>query len=310
MIVIVEGIDRVGKTTFCEKLKKLGFIYLKDEWNLNEEIKVSEVPIYSIGKLDTTISLLRHLHNQGHNIVVDRLHITELVYGIQSRYGNVNEELVSKIDCILAEMKCCLVYVYPEDVQKSSAEAGIDLSSHEQLFRALITTSLISEKYYTKYSELDNTIRRLMASIFKFDLYLASPFFNEVQAEREESIKSILREKGFKVFSPKESCFLPPFATLPARKNTFIENCEAIQSSIAVFAITDSKDMGTVWEAGYAFGIGKPVLYFAETLGGNQFNLMLAQSGRKVFLNRDEVDRTSILKAIYLESDEFKGLIE
>ena len=35
MIVIVEGIDRVGKTTLCEKLKKYGFIDFKDNRNVS-----------------------------------------------------------------------------------------------------------------------------------------------------------------------------------------------------------------------------------------------------------------------------------
>lgn len=310
MIVIVEGIDRVGKTTFCEKLKNLGFTYLKDDWNLQDNISQSEIAIYSVGKLDTTISVLKKLSEQKQNVVVDRLHLTEMVYGEKSRGGNVREDLVSKIDWLLSEMDCSLVYVYPEDIRQSNLEAGVDLTEHEALFRELSNTSLIAWKYFTKYSEIDNTIRRIVANTFRYDLYFASPFFNDEQVEREESLKAILRDKGFKIFSPKESCHLPPDATPKDRRAIFESNCDAIRDSIAVFAITDGKDMGTIWESGFAYGIGKPIVYYAETLGNNQFNLMLAQSGKAVFLDREDVTRTNVLKAIFLGGEEYKGLIE
>ena len=57
--------------------------------------------------------------------------------------------------------------------------------------------------------------------------------------------------------------------------------------------------MGTIWEAGYAFGINKPIIYFAETLGNNQFNLMLAQSGNMVLLNDSEITRTALDAVIH-----------
>ena len=57
-------------------------------------------------------------------------------------------------------------------------------------------------------------------------------------------------------------------------------------------AITDEKDIGTIWEAGYAYGIGKEVVYYAETLGNNPFNIMLSESGVGIFK-----DYTSFCKA-------------
>ena len=68
--------------------------------------------------------------------------------------------------------------------------------------------------------------------------------------------------------------------------------------------------MGTIWEAGYAYGIGKPVIYFAETLGDNQFNLMLAQSGRDVFTSQDEVTVNALSDALKGKGRKFRGDIE
>ncbi|MDD4533371.1 MAG: nucleoside 2-deoxyribosyltransferase [Prevotella sp.] len=117
-------------------------------------------------------------------------------------------------------------------------------------------------------------------------IYFASPWFNAEQAEREDRVKNKLRELGFNVWSPKESCICPPDASNELRKKTFNDNCESIKASDIIFAVTDGKDMGTIWEAGYANGLNalgarKPIViaYYCETLGDGKFNLMLANSG-------------------------------
>ena len=140
-----------------------------------------------------------------------------------------------------------------------------------------------------------------------YDFYFASPFFNEDQVEREEALKQILRDKGYKVFSPKENIHLPHDATLEDQEKCFRDNLDGIDASYAVFAVTDEKDMGTIWEAGYAFGQDKPVIYFCETLPiGSYFNLMLARSGISVFMSRQELIECDDV----LAAREYKGYIE
>lgn len=112
-----------------------------------------------------------------------------------------------------------------------------------------------------------------------YTVYLASPFFKPEQIERIEFIEKLLEESGYKVFSPRKEFVVKPNATSEDRKRGFTGNCEAINKCDFVLAVTDGKDMGTIWESGYAFANEKPVLYFAETLGNNDFNLMLAESG-------------------------------
>ena len=62
-------------------------------------------------------------------------------------------------------------------------------------------------------------------------VYFASPWFNEEQAEREERVKSKLRDLGFDVWSPKENCVCPPDASNDVRKQVFIDNCKGIEQS-------------------------------------------------------------------------------
>ena len=118
----------------------------------------------------------------------------------------------------------------------------------------------------------------------KYDFYLASPFFNEKQVERMEIVLSILRINGNFVFAPYENSVVENqnLQNPEYRKRIFTKNIEAIKASRMVLAITNDKDMGTLFEAGYAYGLGIPVVYFAEDLDG-PFNLMLSESGIGVY---------------------------
>lgn len=126
-------------------------------------------------------------------------------------------------------------------------------------------------------------------------VYLASPWFSPEQAEREKRVKSKLRELGVNVWSPKENCICSPISDDSLRKKVFSDNCSHIDDADVVFAITDGKDMGTIWEAGYAYARGKKVIYYCETLGAGLFNLMLAQSGHAVITQYDDLNKVPAL---------------
>ena len=139
-----------------------------------------------------------------------------------------------------------------------------------------------------------------MNDIKNMKVYFASPWFNPEQAEREERVKGRLRELGFNVWSPKDNSSLSPITDPVIREKIFSANVENLKSCDILFAVTDGKDMGTIWEAGYVNGLNaaiypskrKIVVYYCETLGPNgQFNLMLAQSGDIVIQNYKDLDK-------------------
>jgi len=130
-----------------------------------------------------------------------------------------------------------------------------------------------------------------------YKIYLASPWFNNIQAEREERIKNKLRKLGFNVWSPKENGDLSPIESQELREKIFSDNLREMDNCDIIFVITDEKDMGTIWEAGYAYGTRKIlkkqepiIIYYCETLGDGMFNLMLAQSGDIVITNFKNLD--------------------
>lgn len=121
-------------------------------------------------------------------------------------------------------------------------------------------------------------------------IYFASPWFSKEQSEREERVKKKLRDIGWKIWSPKENCNLSPISDEVIRDKVFKDNCSHIEECDFVFAITDGKDMGTIWESGYAYGKGIPVIFYCETLNGGYFNLMLAQSAYGVITSFDDLE--------------------
>ena len=308
MIVVVEGIDRVGKTTLVNKLVKAGFISLKDEFVLPKTL-IDDFSSYSIGKCDSFVAIAKKLDAEGKNIVIDRLHLTELVYGEFIRHS-VDKPLCWAIDMELANLGAYLVLVNPNDINLSNKEAGMDQREMCDAFNAAFKISSILHKVTCTYDNLDEVAHLIISSASEYDFYFASPFFTPEQIEREERMKKHLRSFGFRVFSPKEACNLGAKASQSSRKEVFESNCNAIRKSRIVFAVTDGKDMGTIWEAGFAYGINKPVVYFAETLGDNPFNLMLAQSGLDVFTSQEQVNVGSLCNILNCSTREYRGDIE
>lgn len=111
-------------------------------------------------------------------------------------------------------------------------------------------------------------------------VYIAAPFFNDKQLQIVEDIKAILEEQGFDYFSPKDESM---FKQGDEPKDILQLNCKAIIHSQFMVCVTDDKDVGTIWEAGFAFARRVPILYI--WLGYEphmKFNIMLAASGRSV----------------------------
>jgi len=108
-------------------------------------------------------------------------------------------------------------------------------------------------------------------------VYIAAPFFNAGQLAIVEEIKLILENEDIEYFSPKDESM---FKQGDEPMDILLMNCRAIKESEYVIVVTDDKDVGTIWEAGYSFASGVPILYL--WLGYKQdmkFNIMLAASG-------------------------------
>lgn len=124
-------------------------------------------------------------------------------------------------------------------------------------------------------------------------IYLASGWFNPTQAAELTRLENIFDERNnfFELSSPRRIFVCPPGAPKEVQDETFYGNLRHIQQSDFLLVNTRDKDIGTIWEAGYAHAYGKPIVYFCAGLPkGAKFNLMLARSGIKVCTSFEQLE--------------------
>lgn len=158
MIVIIDSIDRVGKTTLANKLAEAinGKIYKHSE-GFKTYGKMTDD-----GETSTMLAMIDLYKLYPENIVIfDRFHLSNTVYGRIHRGYDFIESLINfmTIDNALAELDdVYLVKVNPTDIKRSSAEHGSNLIEHQKMFDGLFEISKIKNKYECNYLTMDEVI--------------------------------------------------------------------------------------------------------------------------------------------------------
>lgn len=161
MIVIVEGIDRVGKSTFCRELSKDTYwpVYKHDSKqfdyklmdNMNETDKMLQL-------LDLYDGLYEQL-TAGSGIIFDRFHLSDFAYGCGIRKGY--DDLVAfdrfrSIEERLLEMRETVVLVLMYDssgTMRASIEHGSSLDGIDKSMRRLYEASKL-RKIMVEYKDI------------------------------------------------------------------------------------------------------------------------------------------------------------
>ena len=118
--------------------------------------------------------------------------------------------------------------------------------------------------------------------------YLAGPFFNEEQRTTMNRIENLCKLNHVEFFSPRLECMCPPDANRATRMEAFYLNVNNIRDAKQIIARIDDFDPGTIWEMGYAYGMGVATYAFT-TVEGRGLNLMLAASGVKIIQGWDKL---------------------
>ena len=127
----------------------------------------------------------------------------------------------------------------------------------------------------------------------KKKVYLAAGWFSPMQAEELDRLELIFdsRQEWIDLSSPRRIFVCPPDAPKETQDATFVGNLQHIAAADFLLVNTRDKDIGTIWEAGFAFAHQKPIIYFCAGLPkGAKFNLMLARSGVKVCTSFEELE--------------------
>ena len=109
-------------------------------------------------------------------------------------------------------------------------------------------------------------------------IYIAGPFFNEMELETVLKVENILKERGADFYSPRlheDREHMPQ--TQEWSEATFKMDRDAIDRCDLILMVYHGNysDSGTAWECGYAYAKGKPVIVLHT---GDSSNLMVHES--------------------------------
>ena len=167
MIIIVEGIDRVGKTTLCNKISEETKIPVH---KYNGIIPYDEMK--NKQETDKTLMLIQTVEELKADLIIDRSYLTDCVYGIVERGYKVGKALknVRLINKRLQQYadKGNSVFVFlmqPTSLEESSKEHGADLSYYSRMFNEIwqshfalggIKSDIIGSGFYAKNANYKN----------------------------------------------------------------------------------------------------------------------------------------------------------
>lgn len=148
-------------------------------------------------------------------------------------------------------------------------------------------------------------------NMIKKRIYLAGGWFSPQMEEEHTRIYNLIKD-DYNVFNPKLESLITPGSSDDTMTQTLKGNIEGIKNADIVLVIYDYKDVGTIWEAGCAYANKKPIIYYAETLNGKPFNLMLAKTGNfaaneSQLVEKLKEDDTYTYKDVY---NQYKGAVE
>lgn len=152
----------------------------------------------------------------------------------------------------------------------------------------------------------------------KIKVYLAGGWFDEYQNKAltylEDLLINVYNDK-FEVFAPRKNIIVKEDDNINIQDYVFSENCKHIDDCDLVIASTVSKDMGTIWETGYAYARNKKIIYtlFDNRFENVTFNLMLAASGIAAFTSKEDFEKfiIELNKENYLDiKQRYEGLVE
>lgn len=158
MIIILEGIDRVGKTTLGEMIKnEIDNCDVFKAERIEEAFDSRNNNAISYGYCMGQVQLFNKYYvNNNRHIVIDRFHWTEYVYTKVQRDKNVSNKYVKAIDKEMLKQfgGYLIILMMPININLCSRMHGSDLSQHQKLFESLYEESRLN-KYKCTYQSSD-----------------------------------------------------------------------------------------------------------------------------------------------------------
>lgn len=170
MIIIVEGSNRVGKTTLINEIRKqkenLFVINRRPMKNIQNKKYVHN--IIDIVTLDMIRSI--KLENPKNIIVLDRFHLSEIVYGIVDRHYYNREEWFLEEE--LNDMNARLVFLHSNYNHIESQIAKARYEQIQDVFKFQFSRSKLHNKFSYSLDGImgdmnDLEIQKIIGEVFK-----------------------------------------------------------------------------------------------------------------------------------------------
>ena len=82
-------------------------------------------------------------------------------------------------------------------------------------------------------------------------IYYAGGWFSPEQEEQHTRIYNLIKDR-YDVFNPKLESLITPGCSSDKMTQTLIGNIEGIKNADLVVVLYDYRDVGTIWESGFA----------------------------------------------------------
>lgn len=157
MIILIEGIDRVGKTTLCNLLhNEINYPIYRHVGERNYKTIDNDV---ETDKFYQVLELCKLTYS---SMIFDRFHLSDYVYGVIERHYDINKanKNFESIEKFAEEnlKDAILLLVLPTDIKRSSEEHGKDLTEYNDLFLEKYKNSKIKYKFQCSYNTLNEAV--------------------------------------------------------------------------------------------------------------------------------------------------------
>ena len=154
MILIVDGSNRVGKSTLIKVIHEEfpNSVVFNERYVTNKVGHTSEVEMSSYFDGFTSALLAMEKENPEVLYILDRYHITELVYG--QFFRNYNNTHMLDIDVVMKEVGAKMLFLYSDYDHIEDAEKKQEYKDIQTYFKVCINGSEMDRKSYKFTKEI------------------------------------------------------------------------------------------------------------------------------------------------------------
>lgn len=121
-------------------------------------------------------------------------------------------------------------------------------------------------------------------------VYIAGGFFTEKQLKRVIEVEEILTDEKIEYHSPRSVGVLKSMTRkerLNSMKGIYDSNIDEMNRSTHMIALLSDRDTGTIFEFGYMYGCGKPVVMLSDDI--SFVSVMLAMGATSICTNKKKL---------------------